>query len=105
MTDDKRNFRSYYYEKFGFLGVEEKKSIEILLSESPLDLDKLSQFCLRFPVPSMHRALVWKVMLGTLCRRRRRLDVRPEAGCSVLIDILDVICCVFAIRRRYTTSS
>jgi len=66
MADDKRNFRSYYYEKFGFRGVEEKKSIEILLNDKPLDLEKLSQFCLRFPVPSMHRAFVWKVMLGVI---------------------------------------
>ncbi|GAB6026177.1 TBC1 domain member 7 [Chamberlinius hualienensis] len=64
--DESRNFRSYYYEKFGFRGVEEKKSIEIILKENRLDKEKLSQFCLRFPVPSMHRALVWKVLLDVL---------------------------------------
>ena len=37
MADDpQRNFRSTYYEKVGFRGVEEKKSLEILLKDSPL---------------------------------------------------------------------
>lgn len=37
MADDpQRNFRSAYYEKVGFRGVEEKKSLEILLKENPL---------------------------------------------------------------------
>lgn len=37
MADDpQRNFRSAYYEKVGFRGVEEKKSLEILLKDSPL---------------------------------------------------------------------
>lgn len=37
MTDDpQRNFRSAYYEKVGFRGVEEKKSLEILLKDNPL---------------------------------------------------------------------
>jgi hypothetical protein len=29
MATDERNFRSYYYEKVGFRGVEEKKTLEI----------------------------------------------------------------------------
>ena len=49
-----RNFRSYYYEKVGFRGVEKKKSLEILLKDQPLDVIKLKQFCLRFPVPAVH---------------------------------------------------
>ena len=37
MTDDsQRNFRSVYYEKVGFRGVEEKKSLEILLKDDRL---------------------------------------------------------------------
>jgi len=66
MAGDERNFRSYYYEKVGFRGVEEKKSLEILLKDKPLDVIKLKQFCLRFPVPSTHRNRVWKVLLGIL---------------------------------------
>lgn len=34
--DPQRNFRSTYYEKVGFRGVEEKKSLEILLKDNPL---------------------------------------------------------------------
>ena len=64
MAGDERNFRSYYYEKVGFRGVEEKKSLEILLKDKPLDVMKLKQFCLRFPVPTTHRNRVWKVLLG-----------------------------------------
>ncbi|XP_041367841.1 TBC1 domain family member 7-like [Gigantopelta aegis] len=65
MTEE-RNFRTCYYEKFGFLGVEEKKSIEILLKEQPLDVEKLRIFCLRFPVPAMYRLYLWKILLGIL---------------------------------------
>lgn len=61
---DVRNFRSSYLEKVGIKGVEEKKSIEILLKEQPLDAVKLSQFCFRFPVPAAYRLFLWKVLLG-----------------------------------------
>lgn len=64
--DPQRNFRSHYYEKVGFRGVEEKKSLEILLKDDPLDVEKLCTFAQRFPLPSMYRALVWKVLLGIL---------------------------------------
>ncbi|KAG8442391.1 hypothetical protein GDO86_011256 [Hymenochirus boettgeri] len=64
--DSKRNFRSVYYEKVGFRGVEEKKSLEILLKDDRLDIEKLCTFCHRFPLPSMYRILVWKVLLGIL---------------------------------------
>lgn len=50
--DPQRNFRSTYYEKVGFRGVEEKKSLEILLKDNPLG-EKLFALCLSidlFPV-------------------------------------------------------
>ncbi|XP_053619415.1 TBC1 domain family member 7 [Plodia interpunctella] len=65
MTDE-RNFRSSYYEKVGCRGVEEKKSLEILMKEKPWDRVKLKQFCLRFTVPAAYRNLVWKVLLDIL---------------------------------------
>lgn len=65
MTDE-RNFRSSYYEKVGCRGVEEKKSLEILMKEKPWDKMKLKQFCLRFTVPAAYRNVVWKVLLGKL---------------------------------------
>ncbi|XP_039766376.1 TBC1 domain family member 7 isoform X2 [Ornithorhynchus anatinus] len=64
--DSQRNFRSVYYEKVGFRGVEEKRSLEILLKDDRLDIEKLCTFSQRFPLPSMYRALVWKVLLGIL---------------------------------------
>ncbi|XP_030761527.1 TBC1 domain family member 7 [Sitophilus oryzae] len=66
MGTDERNFRSVYYEKVGFKSVEEKKSIEMLLKEKPIDQVKLKQFCLRFTVPHIYRALVWKLLLGII---------------------------------------
>ncbi|XP_019622491.1 PREDICTED: TBC1 domain family member 7-like [Branchiostoma belcheri] len=67
MVDDpQRNFRSHYYEKVGFRGVEEKKSLEILLKEETIALNKLQTFVLRFPLPALFRPLVWKVLLGVL---------------------------------------
>lgn len=65
MAADERNFRSTYYEKVGFRSVEEKRSLEILLKDRPLDQGKLKQFCLRFTVPAVHRNFVWKLLLGT----------------------------------------
>ncbi|KAL4224550.1 TBC1 domain member 7 [Mactra antiquata] len=63
---DERNFRSYYYEKVGFRAVEEKKSIELLLKEKPLDVEKLRQYCLRFPVSARYRIYLWKLVLGVI---------------------------------------
>lgn len=69
MATDERNFRSTYYEKVGFKSVEEKKSLEILLKDKPLDKGKLKQFCLRYCVPAAYRNLLWKLLLGTLILR------------------------------------
>ncbi|XP_072014550.1 TBC1 domain family member 7-like [Amphiura filiformis] len=66
MTDSRNymNFRAHYYDKVGFRGVEEKKSLQILLNEDPVDIEKLITFCLRFPLPVMYRPHVWKLVLG-----------------------------------------
>jgi hypothetical protein len=63
-VSDERNFRSAYYEKVGFRNVEEKKSLDILLKDKPLDLTKLMQFSLRFQLPGIYRNFLWKVMMG-----------------------------------------
>lgn len=60
------NFRAHYYDKVGFRGVEEKKSLQILLNEDPVDIEKLTIFCMRFPLPIMYRPPVWKLVLGIL---------------------------------------
>lgn len=68
IMSDERNFRTYYYDKFGIGGVEEKKSLEILLKEKPISVEKLKQFCLRFAMPAMYRNYVWKLILGEIYR-------------------------------------
>lgn len=67
IMSDERNFRTYYYDKFGIGGVEEKKSLEILLKEKPISVEKLKQFCLRFAMPAMYRNYVWKLILDIIC--------------------------------------
>lgn len=58
-----RNFRSAYYEKLGFCGNEEKNILDLLISSSPFDLEKLGDLCERF---DLDRRCVeaWKVLLG-----------------------------------------
>ena len=63
---DDRNFRSHYYEKVGFRGVEERKTLEVLWSDDPLNIDKFSSFALKHSLPSCDRLQVWKVCLGTV---------------------------------------
>lgn len=67
--DDKRNFRSTYYEKVGCRGVEERKSLEILLKDKPLNVLKLKQFCILFTVPNIHRNVLWNFLLGEISNR------------------------------------
>ncbi|XP_050023250.1 TBC1 domain family member 7 [Dermacentor andersoni] len=66
MAAAEMNFRAHYYDKVGFRGINENRSLEILLSEKPIDLKKLSNFCRKFCLPSVHRLTVWKVLLGIL---------------------------------------
>ena len=61
---DQRNFRSQYYEKVGFRGVDERKTLELLLNEDPINLNKIQNFALQFSIPSFDRIVVWKFMLG-----------------------------------------
>ena len=63
---DDRNFRSHYYEKVGFRGVEERKTLEVLWSDDPLNIDKFCSFALKHSLPSCDRLQVWKVCLGTV---------------------------------------
>lgn len=67
---DGRNFRQTYYEKVGFKGVEEKRSLEMILNERPLDVNRLTQFTSRFNLPHVHRERVWLLLLGPLSPSR-----------------------------------
>lgn len=60
---DERNFRSQFYEKVGLREVEEKRAVEALLKEKPLDEKKFANFCQRSIVPAAYRILVWKLLL------------------------------------------
>ncbi|XP_019867250.1 TBC1 domain family member 7 [Aethina tumida] len=66
MATDERNFRSAYYEKVASRSVEEKKSLEIILKDKPLDRRKLQQYCLAFCVPIAYRNLLWKLLLDVV---------------------------------------
>lgn len=44
--------------------MEERKSLEILLKDKPLNVLKLKQFCIRFTVPNIHRSVLWNFLLG-----------------------------------------
>ena len=68
--------RSNYFEKLGVKGVEEKKSLEILLKEQSLDLEKLTQFCLKFPVPATYRIYLWKLLLGIFLFYRSKISLK-----------------------------
>ena len=61
---DQRNFRSQYYEKVGFRGVDERKTLELLLNEDPININKLNNFSLQFSIPSSDRIVIWKFILG-----------------------------------------
>lgn len=59
-----RNFRYLYYQKVGFCGVDEKKSLELILKEDPIDRTRLIQFATRFTPPSVLREKVWLSLLS-----------------------------------------
>uniref|UniRef100_A0A3P8UTA5 TBC1 domain family member 7 n=1 Tax=Cynoglossus semilaevis TaxID=244447 RepID=A0A3P8UTA5_CYNSE len=48
------------------LASEEWRRRSHWMKDNPLDLEKLSTFSQRFPLPSMYRVHVWKVLLGIL---------------------------------------
>ena len=61
------NFRSNYYEKVGFRGVDERKALVTLLESDSVNLDKLTTFALKCSsIQSSERLLVWKLLLGEL---------------------------------------
>lgn len=62
------NFRSHYYEKVGFRGVDERKTLELLWHEDPLNCEKFTAFALKHPIPNCDRLSVWKVILGVAPR-------------------------------------
>ena len=68
MGKDDRNFRSQYYEKVGFRGVDERKELELMWQEDPLKIEIFSNFALKHTLPIADRLSVWKVILGVAPR-------------------------------------
>lgn len=68
MGKDDRNFRSHYYENLGFKGVDERKALELLWHEDPLNVEKFTSFALKHSIPTCDRLSVWKVILGVAPR-------------------------------------
>jgi len=64
--NDNRNFRLLYYEHLGLHNVEQKKALDQLLSEDPINTDKLKIFSEEFVLPATLRPFVWKVLLHIL---------------------------------------
>lgn len=71
---DEKNFRSQFYKKVGLREVEEKRALEALLKEQPLDVERLASFCWRSAVPAAHRHLVWKLLLQVVPRHAESHD-------------------------------
>lgn len=101
MLTDERNFRSTYYEKVGCRSVEEKKSLEILLKDKPLNRIKLKQFCLRFTVPAVHRSLLWNLLLGKYCPPYHPLYLNTHVFIFIFLYYYLGIAPVFSDSREY----
>ncbi|CAH3136305.1 unnamed protein product [Porites lobata] len=63
---DGRNFRTLYYDTLGLRNVEQRKALEILLKDDPIDVKRISTFSTRFSLPAIYRTHVWKVILGVI---------------------------------------
>ena len=55
---DDRNFRSHYYEKVGFRGMDERKTLDSILKDDPISLEKCVNFALRCTIPANDRYLL-----------------------------------------------
>ena len=83
MGSDDRNFRNHYYDKMGLHAVEEKKSLESMLSEDKIDVNKMMTFCLNFSLPVITRPLVWKVLLTVLPPHAGRIHSQADNEFSI----------------------
>ena len=54
-----RNFRSHYYEKVGFRGMDERKTLDLILKDDPISLEKCVNFALRCTIPTSDRYMRW----------------------------------------------
>ena len=87
-----RNFRSLYYEKVGFRGVDERKTVEALLAEDPVSREKCAHFTLKFSVPSDRRKDLWKV--------RRKLSIQALICSSLLACSIGRAQCISSVPEQ-----
>ena len=76
------NFRSSYYEKVGFKGVDERKALQAILASNPVNIEKLKLFVLKSS-SSLHdtnRLLVWKILLGETHSHFPKAHVTSNSG-------------------------
>ena len=85
---DDKNFRSHYYEKVGFRGVEERKTLEVLWSDDPLHIEKFKSFALKYSLPSCDRLQVWKVCLQVAPRFAKNKEQSWKWKCQPYEDNL-----------------
>jgi len=76
--NDNRNFRLLYYEHLGLHNVEQKKALDQLLTEDPINKEKLKIFSEEFVLPSTMRPFVWKLLLHILPVHRDSLEFIRE---------------------------
>ena len=76
--NDNRNFRLLYYEHLGLHNVEQKKALDQLLNEDPINKEKLKIFSEEFVLPSTMRPFVWKLLLQVLPVHRDSLEFVKE---------------------------
>lgn len=93
-TMDDRNFRYGYYEKVGFGGIEERKSLEVLLREHPKPPDllpRLSYLTSRYSLSAIHRKLVYQLLLDVISPISTIADSRLEIQREIARDIIKAL--------------
>lgn len=91
---DDRNFRFGYYEKVGFGGIEERKSIEILLGEQskPPDLlNRLAFLISKYSLSPINRKDVYRLLLNVSSPNVRITESRLEVQRQIARDIIGAL--------------
>lgn len=88
---DERNFRRQFYTKVGLHEAEEKRALESLLKEQPLDKNKFSHFSSRSVVPGAYRILVWKLLLGITPQYAESQDYVHRQQVLIFEDLWQVL--------------
>lgn len=90
MSTEDRNFRCGYYEKVGFGGIDEKKSLEILLREKPQDLlARLAQLASRYSLSSVQRKHVWQLLLDVVRPDNEISEIQSQVQRAIVTDIIN----------------